>query len=126
MKKSKVIKIIFILLLILTLTMCFIPTYVQADTPTTIDPDEWEPSDSDDGMTVITDSAGIIVDVIRTVGIVVTVVITMIIGIKYMTGSIEERAEYKKSMKVYIIGVVMFFALSQLLAVIIDLTSNIE
>lgn len=126
MKRNKVIKIIFILLLTVTLTMYFVPTYAYAG-DYDFDPETFDPSGSEgEGMTVIKDSAGIIVDIIRTVGVIVTVIVTMILGIKYMTGSIEERAEYKKNMKVYIIGVVMFFALSQLLAVIIDLTSNIE
>ena len=38
-----------------------------------------------------------------------------------MTGTVEERADYKSSMRPYLIGVFIFFALSQLLSVIIDL-----
>ena len=34
----------------------------------------------------------------------------MVIGIKYMMGSAEEKAEYKKTMIPYLIGAVLLFA----------------
>ena len=42
---------------------------------------------------------------IRNVGIVSSVIFLMIIGIKAMIGSAEERAEYKKQIPKYLIGV---------------------
>lgn len=42
---------------------------------------------------------------IRNVGIVFSVIFLMIIGIKAMIGSAEERAEYKKQIPKYLIGV---------------------
>lgn len=33
----------------------------------------------------------------------------MIIGIKYMTGSLEEKANYKKTMVPYLVGCVILF-----------------
>ena len=53
-----------------------------------------------------------IVGVLRTVGIVLSVVVLVIIGIKYMMGSPEEKSEYKKSMMPYIIGAALIFAAS--------------
>ena len=43
-------------------------------------------------------------------GVIVAVVIILIIGIKYMVGSAEEKAEYKKTMIPYIVGAVLIFA----------------
>ena len=37
-----------------------------------------------------------ILGVIQTVGTIISVIVLMIIGIKYMLGSVEERSEYKK------------------------------
>ena len=125
MSKSRVIETIFILLTVIALITFILPSYVYADTPALINPGDWEPSNTGD-MQQITDSAGIIVSAIRVIGIVVTVVVLMILGIKYMVGSLEERAEYKKSMKAYLIGVVMFFALSQIIPIIIDLASAFD
>lgn len=52
----------------------------------------------------------IIVSIVRTVGESIAVIMLMIIGIRYLLGSAEERAEYKKSMWPYIIGAVLIFA----------------
>ena len=48
-----------------------------------------------------------IVTIMQTVGIVVAVVILLILGIKYMIGSAEEKAEYKKTMIPYIVGAIL-------------------
>ena len=53
-----------------------------------------------------------IVTIIRNVGIVLAVVMLMIIGLKYMMGSAEEKAEYKKTLMPYVIGAVLLFAAS--------------
>ena len=50
-----------------------------------------------------------VMGIINTVGVVVAVVILMVLGIKYMMGSAEEKAEYKKTMMPYIIGAVLIF-----------------
>ena len=43
-----------------------------------------------------------------------------------MTGSIEEKAEYKKMLPGYFIGAIMVVAISQFIAVIIDIVTNIN
>ena len=53
-----------------------------------------------------------IVSVIETVGVILSVIILIVIGIKYMLGSVEERADYKKTMIPYLIGAFMVFAVS--------------
>ena len=50
-----------------------------------------------------------IVGILQTVGIVLSVVILVILGIKYMMGSAEEKAEYKKTMIPYIVGAAFIF-----------------
>lgn len=72
----------------------------------------------DSDTSLITSKAASIVSVIQIIGIIVTVISLMVMGIKYMVGSIEEKADYKKTMIPYLIGVVMFFALTQLLVVV--------
>lgn len=52
----------------------------------------------------------IIVWVIRTVGESIAVIMLLIIGIKYILGSVEEKAEYKKSMWPYILGAILIFS----------------
>ena len=51
-----------------------------------------------------------IMGILQVVGILIAVIVLMILGIKYMMGSAEEKAEYKKTMIPYIVGAVLIFA----------------
>ena len=73
----------------------------------------------------IVEKGGTIIEVIRVIGIIVTVISLMLLGIKYMTGSVEEKADYKKTMIPYLIGVVIFFSLSTILTTIIQLVADL-
>ena len=53
---------------------------------------------------------GPILGAIRNIGVTVSVISLMIIGIRYMLGSIEEKANYKQTMLPYLIGVIILFA----------------
>lgn len=59
-----------------------------------------------------------IVGILQTFGIVLSVVVLVIIGIKYMMGSAEEKADYKKTMIPYIAGAAVIFMASVLAQVI--------
>ena len=58
---------------------------------------------------------------LKVIGTFVAVGTTMYIGIKYMLGSVEEKAEYKKTMLPYFVGAILIFATPQ----VIDLISKI-
>lgn len=58
------------------------------------------------------------ITVYTTIGSVVSVVTLIIIGIKYMMGSVEEKAEYKKTLMPYLIGALFIFAASTIAQVI--------
>lgn len=51
----------------------------------------------------------VIVWVIRTVGQLIAVAMLLIIGTKYVLGSVEQKAEYKQTMWPYIIGAALIF-----------------
>lgn len=53
--------------------------------------------------------AGNILGVIQVVGTILSVIILIILGLKYMTGSVEERADYKKTLIPYVIGAGILF-----------------
>lgn len=53
-----------------------------------------------------------IVGILQTIGIILSVVVLIILGIKYMMGSAEEKAEYKKTMIPYLVGAALIFAAS--------------
>lgn len=66
-----------------------------------------------------------ILGIIQIVGIIVSVVILMAIGIKYMLGSVEEKAEYKETLKPYIIGAFVLFTGTVLPNIIYKITENL-
>ncbi len=43
------------------------------------------------------------------IGIIVVVIVGMVLGVKYMIGSLEEKAEYKELLVGYLIGCVVLF-----------------
>lgn len=90
------------------------------------DLDDYDPSKStvDIGEDEIVKKANAIIGVIKTVGIILSVLILVILGIKFMIGSIEEKAEYKKTMIPYLIGAIMVFAIPQLVQLIYDITTG--
>ena len=69
--------------------------------------------------------AGNILAVIRNIGVVVALVALSIIGIKYMIGSVEEKAQYKKSMIPFVIGLILVAAGTTLVKIIYDIATSI-
>ena len=53
-----------------------------------------------------------ILGIIQVVGTVIAVGVLMVLGIKYMMGSAQEKAEYKKVFIPYIVGAGLLFAAS--------------
>ncbi len=113
--KSKILKIILINLLIMS-----IATSAFALSPATITPDTTLDVDNLKGV------GDQVVSIIRTVGIVASVIILMVLGIKYMMGSAEERAEYKKSMLPYLIGAIVLFAASSFAQIVYQFATSIK
>ena len=127
MKNKTLVKTLKIITILAIIIFLFTPICLAGGTPTTIDPDEWKPDDLQyEDVDEVVDIAATIVEIIRIVGFIVAVITLLILGIKYMTGSIQEKAEYKNKMLPYLIGVVIFFALTQLLALILNLVTELE
>ena len=74
-----------------------------------------------DGETDIATIGSYIYSAITSLGIVLSVIILAILGVKYMLGSVDERASYKKSMMPYLIGAVLVFSASTIATVIYNL-----
>lgn len=89
-----------------------------------IDPSEITGSTDGTGSTEIANVGKSIVGILQTVGIILSVIVLIILGIKYMMGSAEEKAEYKKTMIPYLIGAVMVFMASNIAGAIYKFASN--
>lgn len=66
-----------------------------------------------------------ILGIIQVVGTIIAVGVLMVIGIKYMMGSAEEKAEYKKTMLPYVIGAIILFAAVNIAKVVVDMSQTI-
>ena len=73
-------------------------------------PDQITGSKDVSGTPQITKLGNDIVGIFQVVGVVLAVVIIIVLGIKYMLGSAEEKSEYKKSMLPYVVGAALIFA----------------
>lgn len=76
--------------------------------------------------TQVTELGKTIVTIMQTVGIVVAIVVLLVLGIKYMMGSAEEKAEYKKTMIPYIVGAVLIFASTTIVTVVYNIASSLK
>ena len=65
-----------------------------------------------------------IIGVLQLFGSILSVIVLIVLGIKYMLGSVEERAQYKESMMPYIIGAVLIFGIVNILAIIEDIMAQ--
>ena len=66
---------------------------------------------------------GKIIGFLQWAGAIAGVLIITIFGIKYMMGSLEEKAEYKKSMIPFIVGAVVLIAAPQIAKLIFSIMS---
>lgn len=120
MKKTS--KIIVALLIILSIVMISVSSFASELTPGSFGTGTIDPSQT----SIIKGMGGQIIGVVRTVGVLVAVVILLILGIKYMVGSAEEKADYKKSMIPYLVGAVLIFAASTIAGIVYDMASALD
>lgn len=123
--KVKIISILFLILLTLS-SIIYADTdpYPDSDKPAS-DPFKsqmiyrpFELSKGVTGATRATELAGKIVGALQTVGVAVSVVSCMVLGFKYMMGSASDKAEYKKTMIPYLIGVFLIFSITTILNIV--------
>lgn len=117
MKKS--VKIISIALIVLTVLVAISNVVLAKDIPTQIDKISQGNANAD--TTKVVDLGATIVTIMQTVGIVVAVVVLLVLGIKYMMGSAEEKAEYKKTMIPFIVGAIVLIAAPQIAKLIFSI-----
>lgn len=66
----------------------------------------------------VNEMAGKIIALIRNVAVVAGVILLSVIGIKFMLGSAEEKAEYKKSLIPLVVGIIVVMAATQIISMI--------
>ena len=91
-----------------------------------INPDTYKPNTSSvENGDKLKNIGNDIIGFLQLIGTVLSVLVLAVIGIKYMVGSVNERAEYKKAMLPYIIGAIMVFAITNLVGIIAKLSGSL-
>ena len=67
-----------------------------------------------------------VLGIVRVAGILSSVGALMLLGIKYMLGSIEEKAEYKKTFPIYVLGCILVFCTATLAEVIYEWVDSLQ
>lgn len=119
---KKKVKIFSIIMLIIITVSSFMATISYADM---IDPNDYNPNNGNaEAPAKFTNMVGTIATTIQTIGIILSVIVIGLLGIKYMTGSVEERADYKKTMIPFLVGTFLIVAVGTVLHIINDLTTQ--
>ena len=117
MKLSKVLSIVAIAMILLA----SVSNVVLA-----LDPGTLTPTTNGTGVAGITGIGNKVIGFLQVGGSVLAVGVLVVLGIKYMMGSAEEKAEYKKTFIPYVVGAILIFAASILAETIYQFASGIK
>lgn len=115
------------ILITLLITMLLLITIYNKNYALNFDPESFHPDATTQasGADRILNIGNLIIGVLSTVGTIASVAVLAILGIKYMLGSAEEKADYKTSMKPYLIGAILVFGITNILSIIVEIVTNV-
>lgn len=117
----KYVKIISVLLLVIQIVF-LLQTVVLADNFDFTEFDNYGNNKIDKRTKNVMATA---INVIRVVGTGVSLIMLSYLGIKYMMASPNEKADFKKSAMIYVVGAVLVFGASNLLSIILNASQNL-
>ena len=117
---KKIMKIMVALMIIFLIVSATVSVFAAASGDTTkYDPGQWKSASG--GKISDSEAKSWIASVMNIVAIAgsgIAVIALIVLGVKYMMGSVEEKAEYKKTMLPYVIGAVLVFGASAIVGFI--------
>ena len=116
--KKAIISIIAILLLSIIVSCTFTSVQAVGIDVITVDPGAYQGDEG--GNFDLTPIVNTIVWAVRVIGTAISILMLTILGIKYLIGSVEEKAEYKKTMWPYLLGAIFLFAGSTIVNIIYE------
>ena len=129
---KKIILIVFSFIIIISAFNC---NLVYADPPDLADrdwvvtdefsADDWRPTSSSEGDSKLVEIGQNIIGPVQVIGSLVSVIAIIIMGIRYMLGSIEEKAQYKETLWPYFLGAVLVFGITNVLSIVYNIAKSI-
>ena len=117
--KKNILSFLKRIMIIIMLVVIFISFYNV--TSVGINTDEWKPGEMTGGGK-IKNIGNDVIGILQLIGSITSVLVILILGIKYMLGSLEERATYKKTLFPYLIGAIMVFSITNVLGLVVKFT----
>ena len=122
MKLNKVMKLVVSILLIALVAISF-SQIVLADgyDPTNTDSsltEMFKQKDESGASDAATNIIGMIINIAQVIGMGVAIIMLIVLAIQYIAASPEGKAEIKKNATIYIVGAILLFAASGVLAII--------
>lgn len=87
-------------------------------------PNAYKPGSNTEN-TKLVEKGKIIISTIQIIGVVASVLALIVIGFRYMFGSVEDKANYKELLIPYIIGVVMLFSIITIVQVLYNFVTGL-
>lgn len=106
---KKYITVIIVILILSLIASSFIYKTSAVGLDVIKDPNDYRQDTGDDNGGAVK-IGNIVVWAVRTIGEGIAVIMLLVLGIKYILGSVEEKAEYKQTMWPYVIGAVLIFS----------------
>lgn len=122
---KKLSKILAAIMLVTMLCMTVATISMAADATTAAPNPSTYKGNGSTNVNGITNIGNQIITIVSTVGSIASVIVLVILGLKYMMGSAEEKAEYKKTLMPYIIGAGLVFAASSIAGIIFSFTQGL-
>lgn len=89
------------------------------------DLDDFEPSKLGDEE-AFTEKVGKVLGILNVIGSIFSVITIMLIGFKYMLGSVEDKASYKKVMIPWLIGAVLVFSVTTIPNILFNIGTSLS
>ena len=88
-------------------------------------PEDYEPKSGDVDSEVVEKYTSRIFNFLYVIAVIVTIVVIMYVGLKYIVGSVSEKAEYKKNLVPIAVGALLITFLATIIRIIISIASTI-
>lgn len=113
-------KILSTVMLVIMMVSCFSTVFAAVST----NPNSWSGESNVIETEQVNGFMNSLINIVSMVGSAVAIIALIVLGIKYMMGSAEEKADYKKTLLPYFVGAVMVFGASVLTAFIYGLMNK--
>ena len=94
-----------------------------SDGDAAVNPGNYKP-EKGDGEEALSEKTGVILGIINVIGVLTSVITLICLGIRYMFGSVEEKADYKKTFGMYLIGAFLVFSITTIPNILYQMSSS--